>query len=580
MTALAFDPAREEAELRAYLGDAWDRGRLERWQDELEAELARVGDEATLYRTSQAYLYNLTAFAMTGTKRPYLETLVRAVPRGARLLDYGCGIGSDGLLLLEAGYRVTFADFDSPSTRYLRWRLERRGLEAPVHDLDRPGSLGDHDLAYAFDVLEHVEDPFALLAELERHGALVLVNLLREAPGDTRLHRALPIPELLAHAAGRRLLRYRRLHHGRSHLVLYGREHAHGVERARARAALLAGRVRARLSGCFTPALSLPRLAQPDLVYQGAFRLPAQVSDKKTFAYGGTALAYNPAHRSLFAVGHDWYQLTAEVTIPRPVRSSSLRDLHRARFRQGFADATNGKIDETGETGNKIGGQLVYRGRLYGSVYVYYDAAGSQVVSHWARPSTRLTGAGAKGLYRVGKLGAGMVSGFMAEIPSEWRSLLGGPALTGNCCIPIISRTSFGPGAFAFDPAKLGAADPVAATPLVYYPQHRHARRLGLDVEPREGPVRRRDDDSRRRLPGARAACCSSARREPARSVTARAPTSGASRARRRPTGRPGATTRTARARGRTRTRTCPRSGPTTRPTCSRCAGAASGRGR
>ena len=122
------------------------------------------------------------------------------------------------------------------------------------------------------------------------------------------------------------------------------------------------------------------------------------MSDRKTFAYGGTALAYNPAHHSLFAVGHDWYQLTAEVTIPRAVRSSRLRDLHRARFRQPFADATNGKIDETGGTNNKIGGQLVYRGRLYGSVYVYYDAAGSQTVSHWARPSTRLAGGGAKGL--------------------------------------------------------------------------------------------------------------------------------------------------------------------------------------
>jgi hypothetical protein len=217
--------------------------------------------------------------------------------------------------------------------------------------------------------------------------------------------------------------------------------------------------------------LSQPRLASSDLVYRGAFRLPAQVSDQKTFAYGGTALAYNPAHHSLFAVGHDWYQLTAEVTIPRAVRSSSLRDLRRARFRQPFADATGGKADETGGTGNKIGGQLVYRGRLYGSVYVYYDAAGEQMVSHWARPSTSLAGATAKGLYRVGTVGAGFVSGFLAEVPRRWRRLLGGPALTGNCCIPIISRTSFGPAAFAFDPARLGVGRSVSARPLVYYPQ-------------------------------------------------------------------------------------------------------------
>jgi hypothetical protein len=213
------------------------------------------------------------------------------------------------------------------------------------------------------------------------------------------------------------------------------------------------------------------RLHSSDLVYRGAFRLPRQVSDRKTFAYGGTALAYNPARHSLFAVGHDWYQLSGEVTIPRSVRGANLRDLHRARFLQPFVDATNGRIDGTGGTNNKIGGQLVYRGRLYGSVYVYYDASGGQTVSHWARRSTNLTGSKASGLYRVGKLGAGFVSGFMAVVPRRWRSRLGGPALTGNCCIPIVSRTSFGPAALAFDPGRLGAASTVPARPLVYYPQ-------------------------------------------------------------------------------------------------------------
>ena len=68
--------------------------------------------------------------------------------------------------------------------------------------------------------------------------------------------------------------------------------------------------------------------------------------------------------------------------------------------------------------------------------------------------------------------GAGMVSGFMAEVPPKWRSLLGGPALTGNCCIPIISRTSFGPAAFAFNPSRLGTTATVPDTPLLYYPQN------------------------------------------------------------------------------------------------------------
>jgi hypothetical protein len=223
-------------------------------------------------------------------------------------------------------------------------------------------------------------------------------------------------------------------------------------------------------SGRSAAPASLPLLHASNLVYRGAFLLPAQVSDKQTFAYGGTALAYDPSRHGLFVVGHDWYELTAEVSIPAPVKSATVGALHRARFLQPFADATGGQLDTTGGDTNKIGGQLVVGGRLVGSVYVYYDAAGKQVVSHFARSSTSLSSGSVSGLVRVGALGAGMVSGYMTEVPPEWRALLGGPALTGNCCIPIISRTSFGPAAFAFDPAALAGTAAVRAAPLVYYP--------------------------------------------------------------------------------------------------------------
>jgi hypothetical protein len=229
-------------------------------------------------------------------------------------------------------------------------------------------------------------------------------------------------------------------------------------------------RTQAGAAGGGPPPAGLPLLGPSDLAYQGAFLLPESSTDRTSFSYGGTALAYNPGNTSLFAVGHDWYQLTAEVTIPALVQSTNLDDLNTATFIQTFTDATNGKIDKTGGDHNKIGGQLVYGGHLYGTSYIYYDASGSQVVSHWVRPSTSLTSGTATGLFRVGSLATGMVSGYLAQIPPEWRSSLGGPALTGNCCLSIISRTSYGPAVFAFDPANLGAVSPVPDSPLVYYP--------------------------------------------------------------------------------------------------------------
>ena len=222
MTLLVpFDPERELAELRAYLGDDFDERKLEGHTQLMEDELAAAPTEEELYRTSQGYLYDLTVFAMSGTKRPYLQLLADELPPGAKLLDYGCGIGADGLALLEAGYDVAFADFDNPSTAYLKWRLEHRGLSARVYDLDAGDLPGGFDLAYSFDVIEHVPDPFAFLHEMESRADRVLVNFLAPDPFDIDLHHNLPIRRLVAHAARHDLRRYEVLHE-RSHVVLYG----------------------------------------------------------------------------------------------------------------------------------------------------------------------------------------------------------------------------------------------------------------------------------------------------------------------------------------------------------------------
>ncbi len=223
------DPAAEAAEIQAYLGDRYDHQRLVHYEAQLDAELQQIGDEQELYRRSEGYLYNLTAFAMTGTKDPYRAWIDATFPAGGRLLDVGCGIGSDGLALMAGGgHTVTFADFDNPSVAYLRSRLERRAADgdaraaaARIVDLDQERLPPGHDLAYAFDVLEHVQKPFEVLASMEAAAALVLVNLLEPEPGETALHHELPVSDLLDHVTRRGLVRYGRFHHGRSHLVLY-----------------------------------------------------------------------------------------------------------------------------------------------------------------------------------------------------------------------------------------------------------------------------------------------------------------------------------------------------------------------
>lgn len=211
-------------ELAAYLGDDFQLERLHHHDETIQQEFAHAPDEETFYRTSEAYLYDLTAFASWETKIPYRLDVGRFSPPGSRLLDYGCGIGSDGLRLIELGYDVDFADFDNPSTRYLRWRLERRGLPSRVYDIDTDSIDAGYHLAYAFDVIEHAGDPFAFLERMESAADLVAVNFLDDTnhhdEAHEGLHHDLPIAELLDHATRRGLLRYR-VYHGRSHFVIY-----------------------------------------------------------------------------------------------------------------------------------------------------------------------------------------------------------------------------------------------------------------------------------------------------------------------------------------------------------------------
>ncbi len=97
----AIDPDAEAAELRSYLGAAYDHERLVHYEAQLEDELREIGDEQALYRRSQAYLYNLTAFAMTGTKDPYRawidERFPSRRPAPRRGLRHRLGrLGADG----------------------------------------------------------------------------------------------------------------------------------------------------------------------------------------------------------------------------------------------------------------------------------------------------------------------------------------------------------------------------------------------------------------------------------------------------------------------------------------------------
>lgn len=221
-----------------------------------------------------------------------------------------------------------------------------------------------------------------------------------------------------------------------------------------------------------------------DLEYSGAFRVPQgdYGSPQYTgFNYGGTGLTYNPENNSLFLVGHSWHQLVAEISIPKEIISNNIEDLPTADMLQPFSDPTEGNRSNIGEggasvdtSGTPLGGFLIWNNKLIGTIYGYYDAASVVRLSHFTSGLDLGQTGDFRGVYQVGQEpevpNPAFVDGYMAQIPLEWQRAFGGPALTGNCCLSIISRTSLGPSASVFNPSQIGQQSPVDATPVLGYP--------------------------------------------------------------------------------------------------------------
>jgi hypothetical protein len=163
------------------------------------------------------------------------------------------------------------------------------------------------------------------------------------------------------------------------------------------------------------------------------------------------------------------------------VNSTVLDELATATVLQPFADVTEGNRSNLGAdgatvdtSGEPLGGLLVHGDLLVGTAFGYYDAGNVVRLSHFASSLDLAATGDFQGMFAVGAAPAipnpAFIDGYMGTVPPQWQGDFGGPAITGNCCLSIISRTSLGPALSVFDPAELGSVDPLPATPLVGYP--------------------------------------------------------------------------------------------------------------
>lgn len=225
-----------------------------------------------------------------------------------------------------------------------------------------------------------------------------------------------------------------------------------------------------------------------DFEYLGAIRVPGGDIGTSSFANTDGVLALNPdgdqggpddGHPgSLYLSGHIREEQVAEINIPTPVRSATKRwqDLPSARVLTSFKDPTGGLRDSTGiPSGDfRLGGMVVFNGKLYWTCYRWYNVAGAQHPSHGACELLSASNLSSKGVWFLGDYHSQMVGGPITVIPRDVADQhLGGKRLASGLQVTTgRATTSHGPSLFAFQvpsspPANLSK---LTVDPLVYYP--------------------------------------------------------------------------------------------------------------
>ncbi|MFK8084044.1 MAG: hypothetical protein AB8B97_27490 [Granulosicoccus sp.] len=236
--------------------------------------------------------------------------------------------------------------------------------------------------------------------------------------------------------------------------------------------------------------------------YRGAFRLPP--GSYFSESYGSTGLAVSTDGQYLFMMGFQSTPVDGGTTNGAPI-------LTKIAIPQGDLSALPSAtlVDEldlggrlqTGANGSQLGvpgfgfegpydntdsynvvvdDLVVIDEKIIGSAYIGYDAARVASHSHFIVDSLDVSSANVTGLFNIAQglpsslslltgNDAGYIAGYMAEVPDQWRTVLGGKTLLGGQAgLSIAGRTNAGPAAYLFNASDVGDAS-ISVSPLAHY---------------------------------------------------------------------------------------------------------------
>lgn len=143
------------------------------------------------YKTTRWYLYDLTLACVYFNKHKMLEKILRYCFDSNRrnIMDFGCGIGSMGIVLAKNRFNVTLADVSANVLEYAKYRFKNRNLAGEFLNLsDSTLPNEKYDVVISTDVFEHLDDPYSCLKQIYmslKNNGILLFNITQMYDKDT-----------------------------------------------------------------------------------------------------------------------------------------------------------------------------------------------------------------------------------------------------------------------------------------------------------------------------------------------------------------------------------------------------------
>ncbi len=129
-------------------------------REEWNAKKPKKYDEIKqFYKETENYLYDLTHYHLTERRQTDIEKTAQVMfLKPKNVIDFGCGIGQQGLMLARKGIDVTLADLKSKTLDFAKYRFETHKVKFKIWETDIEDMPPDkkYDVILALDVLEHI----------------------------------------------------------------------------------------------------------------------------------------------------------------------------------------------------------------------------------------------------------------------------------------------------------------------------------------------------------------------------------------------------------------------------------------